>query len=107
MCARGEHRVLAGLEEADTATAGISRVSRRLPSGFSAYSPLMRIPRSGFQQTITTTGSPCRCSTAARPVTQSPRAIGQRVFGLSPFSVDRRGSQEWAQKRPARSWQGI
>ena len=51
---------------------GISRVSRREPSGFSAYSPFMRMPRSGFQQTTTITGTVWRFSTAARPVTERP-----------------------------------
>ena len=32
---------------------GIGRVERSVPSGFSSYSPCMRMPRSGFQNTNT------------------------------------------------------
>ena len=51
---------------------GMWRVARSVPSGFSPYSPFMRMPRSGFQNTNTSAETTSMLSIAAWPVTGRP-----------------------------------
>ena len=63
----------------------MGRVDRSVPSGFSSYSPCMRMPRSGFQNTNTMAATLWMFSMAAWPVTGRPDAVDELLRALRPL----------------------